>query len=72
MTDQLDQAKELEQTFRDKALAHQLNHTVEQPDEDEDGTRYCLSCGDVIAKERLKVIPSAVRCINCQTYKESH
>ncbi|WP_253822632.1 hypothetical protein [Vibrio europaeus] len=42
MTDQFDKAQELEQTFREKAIAHQRTRCIEQPDEDEHGNRYCL------------------------------
>ena len=72
MTDQFDKAQEVEQIFRDRALAHQLNKSVERPDEDEDGNRYCLSCGKPIPVTRLKAMPTAVRCINCQSLRESH
>lgn len=70
MTDQFDKAQELEQTFRDKALAHQLNRPVEEPDEDEDGNRYCLDCGALIPQDRLDAYPSAVRHVSCQSRKE--
>ncbi|MGT0149997.1 TraR/DksA family transcriptional regulator [Vibrio metschnikovii] len=45
MTDQFDKAQEEEQEFRDRALAAQLTRPMEQPDEDDEGNRYCLSCG---------------------------
>ncbi|MGD8172153.1 TraR/DksA C4-type zinc finger protein [Vibrio sp. TRT 21S02] len=71
MTDQFDKAQELEQLFRDKAINHQLTQCcIEQPDEDEDGNRYCLSCGSVISLERIEVQPNAVRCVSCQSRKE--
>ncbi|PML45232.1 conjugal transfer protein TraR [Vibrio tasmaniensis] len=72
MTDQFDKAQELEQTFREKAIAHQRTHCIEQPDEDEHGNRYCLSCGDTIPTERLEAMPNAVRCVSCQSHKEPH
>ncbi|MDA0126501.1 TraR/DksA C4-type zinc finger protein [Vibrio sp. MarTm2] len=71
MSDQLDQAQELEQLFRDKALNQQLmSRCAEQPDEDQDGNRYCLSCGATIPPKRIKAQPNAVRCVSCQSRKE--
>ncbi|PSU46653.1 conjugal transfer protein TraR [Photobacterium frigidiphilum] len=69
MTDQLDKAQEFEQTFREKAIAHQRTRCIEQPDEDEHG-RYCLSCGLTIPLDRLEAAPNAVRCVPCQAGKE--
>lgn len=71
MTDQFDVAQAVEQEFRDRALAAQLTRPMEQPDEDDEGNRYCLSCGVEIPPERLEVQPTAVRCVSCQTRKES-
>ncbi len=70
MTDQFDQAQELEQTFRDRAIANQLKRVVETPDEDENGVRYCLGCGIEIPLKRLEAAPQAVRCVSCQSRKE--
>lgn len=73
MTDQFDRAQELEERFRDDALHHQLNHRcTEQPDEDEGGNRYCLSCGELIPQDRIEAQPNAVRCVRCQARKEPH
>lgn len=71
MTNEFDQAQELEQMFRDKAIHHQLTQRcTEQPDEDEDGNRYCLSCDATIPLKRIKAQPNAVRCVSCQSRKE--
>ncbi len=70
MTEQIDQAQELEQLFRDRALAkHKTSRVHEKPDE-EDGIRYCLDCGIDIPQERIEAEPEAVRCVSCQTRKE--
>ncbi len=72
MSDQFDRASELEQRYRDDALARQqLNsHQSEQAFE-QDGERHCLSCGAVIQPERLQFVPEAVRCVPCQQLQES-
>ncbi len=70
MTDQFDKAQELEQTFRDRAIASQLKRQAEKPDEDENGVRYCLGCGIEIPPKRLEAAPQAVRCVSCQSRKE--
>jgi DnaK suppressor protein len=71
MTELIDQAQALEQLFRDRALAnHKHNQMNEMPDEDEDGTRYCLSCGIEIPRKRLEAQSNAVRCVSCQSEKE--
>ncbi|KFA96235.1 TraR/DksA family transcriptional regulator [Vibrio sp. ER1A] len=70
MTDQFDKAQELETTFREKAIAHHRSRQTEQPDEDEHGNRYCLSCGGEIPPQRMKAIPNAVRCVSCQSLRE--
>ncbi len=70
MTDLFDKAQELEQRQRDQALANQLHRTVEKPDEDKEGIRYCLDCGIDIPQQRLKAEPNAVRCVPCQSRKE--
>ena len=70
MSDVFDKAQELEESFREKAIAHQLNRAQENPDEDEFGNRYCLSCGGIVPPERVKAHPAAVRCVSCQSRKE--
>ncbi len=71
MTEQIDQAQELDQVFRDRALAnHKNNQRCELPDEDESGIRYCLDCGEEIPNKRIEVLPGAVRCVQCQARKE--
>lgn len=61
MSDIFDHAQEVEQASRDadiflvqKSMAH-------------DGTNECVDCGCDIWLERKKAMPSATRCIDCQT-----
>ncbi|UTV30179.1 TraR/DksA family transcriptional regulator [Photobacterium atrarenae] len=42
---------------------------VEIPDEDEGG-RYCLSCGITIDPRRVEKAPEAVRCVSCESIRE--
>ncbi|MCS6113039.1 TraR/DksA C4-type zinc finger protein [Shewanella baltica] len=70
MTDLFERAQKSEQEFRDSALSHQLKYMVEKPDFNSQGERCCLGCGLVIEAERLRAMPKAVRCIDCQTAKE--
>ncbi|WNJ96553.1 TraR/DksA family transcriptional regulator [Vibrio ruber] len=71
MTEQIDQAQTLEQQFRDMALNRaRQSHHKESPDIDDDGNRWCLSCGIQIPEQRIQAIPHAVYCIRCQTIKE--
>ncbi|WP_031574059.1 MULTISPECIES: TraR/DksA C4-type zinc finger protein [Acidithiobacillus] len=37
----------------------------EEPDEDDQGNRFCLECADKIPEERLLALPRAVRCVPC-------
>ncbi|MGO2235545.1 MAG: TraR/DksA family transcriptional regulator [Marinomonas sp.] len=70
MTDQFDRASELEQEHRDRALAAHRNRPIEEPDEDEYSVRYCLDCSHIIPKQRVELVPHAVRCVSCQNKKE--
>jgi DnaK suppressor protein len=66
MTDLFDRAQQQEQEFRERAIANARHHRQEQPDQDEHGNRFCLSCGEQIAAARLQAEPDAVRCVPCQ------
>lgn len=66
MTDLFDRAQQQEQEFRERAIANARHHRQEQPDQDEHGNRFCLSCGEQIAAERLQAEQDAVRCVPCQ------
>jgi len=36
----------------------------------QNGTAYCMRCGEEIPAERRKAAPFAERCVECQTIKE--
>jgi len=71
MTDWIDDAAQLEQDDRDRALRQQLNNNEnETPAQDAAGNRYCLGCGEPIAPDRLTASPTACRCVGCQARVE--
>jgi DnaK suppressor protein len=67
MTDVFDRAQETEQLNRELAITSALVRHKEKPDQDEHGNRFCLSCGEQIAVERLQAEADAVRCVPCQS-----
>lgn len=71
MTDLFDRASDVEQAFRDNALARQLDQVTEQPLTDKQGARCCVECSEEIPLPRLAAVPHAVRCISCQAIKEA-
>lgn len=71
MTDLFDRAQKQEQENRDRDLANQLaRRSIETPDQDAAGNRFCLNCGEQIASDRLEAAPDAVRCVPCQSWCE--
>ena len=42
---------------------------MEPPDEDDQGNRYCLDCGEAIPQARVDAV-QAVRCVGCAEVKE--
>ncbi len=68
--DEADVAAALEEQQRESALA-QLRASApgEDPDEDEEGNRYCLDCGDTIPEARVRAV-NAVRCVYCASVRE--
>ncbi|WP_311567255.1 TraR/DksA C4-type zinc finger protein [Photobacterium arenosum] len=71
MTDVCDRAAETSELFWQAALSTHQKKPAEQPDQDENGNRYCLSCGVLIPPQRVAVVPDCVRCIDCQQLKET-
>lgn len=70
MTEQIDQAQELEMRFRERAVAKARQHQEPIAPDEHHGIRYCLDCGIDIPPERMAVQPHAVRCVSCQSRKE--
>jgi DnaK suppressor protein len=71
LTDISDIASRNEQIDLAKSLAAWKSSSApsEAPDEDANGNRYCLDCGNDIPAERVQVI-NAVRCVACTTRRE--
>ncbi|WP_437559535.1 TraR/DksA C4-type zinc finger protein [Acidithiobacillus sulfuriphilus] len=67
--DEADVAAHYEQAERDGALARMRAVPQEAPDEDEQGNRYCLDCGEIIPLLRVQAV-QAVRCVDCATVRE--
>ncbi|WP_028294273.1 TraR/DksA C4-type zinc finger protein [Oceanobacter kriegii] len=62
----LDEAKELEQQDRERALR---NHAARQHEPDqwiENGVVLCIDCAEPVSIKRLAAKPAAARCIDCQ------
>ncbi len=72
--DLADQASATEALFLQQAkIRHALlaqQARMEPPDEDAQGNRFCLDCGDQIPSERIAIVPFAVRCVPCLSRKE--
>ena len=75
MPDEFDKAMAIEEhnhTLRlaeaARAARERLTPT-EPPDEDADGNRYCLDCGDSIPRARVESV-NAVRCVACTALRE--
>lgn len=67
--DEADIASEFEERARADALAAQRAITQEDPDEDEQGNRFCLDCGEPIPAARVAAV-NAVRCVDCARLRE--
>ncbi len=65
MTDIIDRAQAAEQRFRDRALSRRVPRY-------QTGSDICEDCGKEIPPERRRVLPSATRCITCETLKEKN
>ena len=70
--DPLDMATKIAENENLQRIQEQLDRAKcsEQPDEDENGTRYCLDCAEVIDPRRVAAV-NAVRCVVCATAREA-
>lgn len=60
----IERAQEFEQRQRDAAVARIQTSLAGL------GEEFCIGCGDRIEDERRMVLPSARRCVDCQTKVE--
>lgn len=60
----IERAEEFERRQRDAAVQRIRNNLVGL------GEDFCLSCGDRIEEARRMALPSAKRCVDCQTKVE--
>lgn len=68
MMDIIDKAQENDELFRKNALNNFFRNRkqgvpIAAPESD---CRSCRDCGEEIDQGRLKAVPGAVRCIDCQ------
>jgi DnaK suppressor protein len=70
-SDPSDLASSIEEQQRAAALAAARGRSIpaEAPDEDDQGNRYCLDCGEAIPPARIAAV-GAVRCVDCASALE--
>lgn len=68
--DQLDKAQILEEADREHGIDAVLHRSVEEQARDAAGVIRCLDCDAAIDAERLAVLPTACRCVECQQIHE--
>jgi phage/conjugal plasmid C-4 type zinc finger TraR family protein len=61
----LERAEAYERLEKDSAVAR-IRNSLSGP-----GEEFCLGCGERIEEARRLALPSATRCIDCQTLLES-
>lgn len=61
----LERAEAYERLEKDSAIARIRNNLVGL------GEEFCITCGERIEDARRMAMPSAKRCIDCQTAKEA-
>ncbi|MBF0185990.1 MAG: TraR/DksA C4-type zinc finger protein [Magnetococcales bacterium] len=64
--DEVDFVQEQEERERQQAISLLLGQTNNTP-----STGICRTCGQEIPARRLQALPSAQRCVTCQTQLES-
>lgn len=66
-----DKAADLEARHRDAALAAWREKARDPAGPRlENGRRLCLGCGEPLSPRRLRALPGAVRCVECQADEE--
>ncbi|WP_312283551.1 TraR/DksA C4-type zinc finger protein [Candidatus Igneacidithiobacillus taiwanensis] len=71
MADDVDITTQQQEQEMRMALAQRASTRMEDPDEDEEGNRYCLDCADIIPPERVQAV-GAVRCVHCAGKRERY
>lgn len=66
--DVADRADLENECFVNSALYNQHKHREKTNPQvsTEDSVRYCVDCGEPIPAARLKAVPDAIRCVDCQ------
>lgn len=75
VSEAMDRAYRIASRELQSALLVQARHRLEQVDAalkrlDEGSYGICVACGLAISPERLKILPEATTCINCQRQHE--
>jgi DnaK suppressor protein len=70
MADAADHAQALAEVERSDALAARAARMFHEEPRVVNGQRLCLDCDEPLSKKRLKFIPEAVRCVDCQNLLE--
>jgi DnaK suppressor protein len=69
--DVFDQAQANDELFRRAALSrHFAGQRITHFERPYDDRRVCRDCGEEIEPARLKALPFAIRCLECQIKKE--
>lgn len=70
MSEQIDEAQALAERFIESSLHQQQLRAHSSQAEPAGGPRDCECCGEPIPPARLKVVPCALLCVECQTFQE--
>ena len=68
--DDIDLAQRNDEIFRRQSLERHFRRAGREEVENDAIPGICLDCENPIEKERLRVMPDAVRCVDCQRKKE--
>lgn len=70
MADVADYAQAIAEEERKDALAARAARTFHEEPRVVNGQRLCRDCDEPLSKKRLKFVPEAVRCVDCQNLLE--